>query len=190
MTLASAGRRDNDHRIYSLWIVTTILLSPIAWHHYLVLLVLPFVQMAIAVLNDRARPRELWMATASYLLACVSVPITFQLLAHPTAFQRAFPSLSVPLLETGFSRFFGHYRRAQVIVHGAGGVLLQHLKEHQLHTDMRHGDRIFCFTTCGWMMWNWLVSGLASGATLLLYDGSPFHPHPEILFATTRKASG
>ena len=102
VTLASVGRRDDDFRIYSLWIVTTILLSPIAWHHYLVLLVLPFVQMAIAVLNDRARPRELWMATASYLLACVSVPITFQLLAHPTAFQRAFPSLSVPLLETGF----------------------------------------------------------------------------------------
>jgi len=68
------------------------------------------------------------------------------------------------------------------IVHGAGGVLLQHLKEHQLHTDVRPGDRIFYFTTCGWMMWNWLVSGLASGATLLLYDGSPFHPHPGILF--------
>ena len=68
------------------------------------------------------------------------------------------------------------------IVHGAGGVLLQHLKEHQLHTDVRPGDRIFYFTTCGWMMWNWLVSGLASGATLLLYDGSPFHPHPAILF--------
>ena len=62
------------------------------------------------------------------------------------------------------------------IVHGAGGVLLQHLKEHQLHTDVRPGNRIFYFTTCGWMMWNWLVSGLASGATLLLYDGSPFHP--------------
>lgn len=68
------------------------------------------------------------------------------------------------------------------IVHGAGGVLLQHLKEHQLHTDVRPGDRLFYFTTCGWMMWNWLVSGLASGATLLLYDGSPFHPHPAVLF--------
>ena len=68
------------------------------------------------------------------------------------------------------------------IVHGAGGVLLQHLKEHQLHTDVRPGDRIFYFTTCGWMMWNWLVSGLASGATLLLYDGSPFHPSGNALF--------
>ena len=65
------------------------------------------------------------------------------------------------------------------IVHGAGGTLLQHLKEHQLHTDIKRGDRLFYFTTCGWMMWNWLVSGLASGATLLLYDGSPFYPNPQ-----------
>lgn len=62
------------------------------------------------------------------------------------------------------------------IVHGAGGSLLQHLKEHQLHCDLRRDDRLFFFTTCGWMMWNWLVSGLASGATLVLYDGSPTHP--------------
>jgi acetoacetyl-CoA synthetase len=68
------------------------------------------------------------------------------------------------------------------IVHGAGGTLLQHLKEHQLHTDIRRGDRLFYFTTCGWMMWNWLVSGLASGATLLLYDGSPFYPNANVLF--------
>lgn len=68
------------------------------------------------------------------------------------------------------------------IVHGAGGVLLQHLKEHQLHADLRLGDRLFYFTTCGWMMWNWLVSGLASGATLLLYDGSPFAARGNILF--------
>jgi acetoacetyl-CoA synthetase len=68
------------------------------------------------------------------------------------------------------------------IVHGAGGTLLQHLKEHQLHTDIKPGDRLFYFTTCGWMMWNWLVSGLASGATLLLYDGSPFYPSGQILF--------
>ena len=60
------------------------------------------------------------------------------------------------------------------IVHGAGGTLLQHLKEHILHGDVRPGDRLFYFTTCGWMMWNWLASGLAAGATLLLYDGSPF----------------
>ncbi|UCH47446.1 MAG: acetoacetate--CoA ligase [Betaproteobacteria bacterium] len=68
------------------------------------------------------------------------------------------------------------------IVHGAGGTLLQHLKEHQLHTDLKRGDRLFYFTTCGWMMWNWLVSGLASGATLLLYDGAPTYPSPSVLF--------
>ncbi len=68
------------------------------------------------------------------------------------------------------------------IVHGAGGTLLQHLKEHQLHVDLKRGDRLFYFTTCGWMMWNWLVSGLASGATLLLYDGSPLIAGGRILF--------
>ena len=62
------------------------------------------------------------------------------------------------------------------IVHGAGGTLLQHQKEHLLHTDLKRSDRVFYFTTCGWMMWNWLASGLATGATLVLYDGSPFHP--------------
>ena len=60
------------------------------------------------------------------------------------------------------------------IVHGTGGTLLQHLKEHRLHSDVKPGDRLFYFTTLGWMMWNWLASGLASGATLLLFDGSPF----------------
>jgi acetoacetyl-CoA synthetase len=68
------------------------------------------------------------------------------------------------------------------IVHGAGGTLIQHLKEHQLHCDIQAGDRVFYFTTCGWMMWNWLVTALASGATLLLYDGSPFHPDGNVLF--------
>jgi len=68
------------------------------------------------------------------------------------------------------------------IVHGHGGTLLQHLKEHRLHCDLKPGDRLFYFTTLGWMMWNWLVSGLASGATLLLYDGSPFAARGRILF--------
>ncbi len=68
------------------------------------------------------------------------------------------------------------------IVHCHGGVLLQHLKEHQLHADIRSGDRLFYFTTCGWMMWNWLMSGLASGAALLLYDGSPFAADGKVLF--------
>lgn len=68
------------------------------------------------------------------------------------------------------------------IVHRAGGVLIEHLKEHQLHTDIQVNDRAFYYTTCGWMMWNWLVTMLASGATLLLYDGSPLFPNKYILF--------
>ena len=68
------------------------------------------------------------------------------------------------------------------IVHGQGGTLLQHLKEQRLQTDVKPSDRVFYFTTLGWMMWNWLVSMLASEATILLYDGAPFHPGPEAVF--------
>ena len=68
------------------------------------------------------------------------------------------------------------------IVHGHGGSLLQLLKEHVLHTDISAADRLFYFTTCGWMMWNWLVNGLASGATLILYDGSPFFDDGHVLW--------
>jgi len=68
------------------------------------------------------------------------------------------------------------------IVHGAGGTLIQHLKELVLHTDVKREDRLFYYTTCGWMMWNWFVSGLAVGATLVLYDGSPFHPDGNALW--------
>ena len=68
------------------------------------------------------------------------------------------------------------------IVHSVGGTLLQHVKELALHTDVQVDDRIFYYTTCGWMMWNWLISSLSQGATLVLFDGSPFHPHQQILF--------
>lgn len=68
------------------------------------------------------------------------------------------------------------------IVHSAGGILLKHLSEHQFHCDLKPGDRLFYFTTLGWMMWNWLVSGLATGATLMLYDGNPFYPNPTALW--------
>ena len=68
------------------------------------------------------------------------------------------------------------------MVHGAGGTLLQHLKEHVLHGDLTAEDRLFYFTTCGWMMWNWLVSGLAVGCTIVLYDGSPLQRHKPILW--------
>ena len=68
------------------------------------------------------------------------------------------------------------------ITHGAGGTLIQHLKELMLHTNLRRSDRICYFTTCGWMMWNWLVSSLAVGATVVLYEGSPFYPSPAAMF--------
>ncbi|MEE8187574.1 MAG: acetoacetate--CoA ligase [Kiloniellales bacterium] len=72
--------------------------------------------------------------------------------------------------------------KPKCIVHGQGGTLLQHLKEHRLLCDVKRDDRLFYFTTCGWMMWNWLVSGLGSEATLLLYDGAPFYPDGNVLF--------
>ena len=72
--------------------------------------------------------------------------------------------------------------KPKCITHRALGVLLMHLKEHQLHCDIRSGDRVLYFTTCGWMMWNWLVSVLASGATAVLFDGNPAHPSPAALF--------
>ncbi len=72
--------------------------------------------------------------------------------------------------------------KPKCIVHGAGNMLLLHMKEHQLQVDVKPGDRVFYFTTCGWMMWNWMVTALASGAALVLYDGSPFYPDWRILF--------
>ncbi len=72
--------------------------------------------------------------------------------------------------------------KPKCITHKVGGVLLQHLKEHRLHTDIKKGDRVFYFTTCGWMMWNWLVSALACEAALVLYDGAPFYPDGRVLW--------
>ncbi|MBL6999627.1 MAG: acetoacetate--CoA ligase [Gammaproteobacteria bacterium] len=72
--------------------------------------------------------------------------------------------------------------KPKCITHKAGGVLLQHLKEHRLHSNIQQGDRVFYFTTCGWMMWNWLVTALATQATLVLYDGAPFYPDGNVLW--------
>ena len=99
-------------------------------------------------------------------------------------FAAAAPAPRPAIIESAFTRLpFDHplyimyssgtTGKPKCIVHGAGGTLLQHLKEHRLHVDLRPEDVFFYFTTCGWMMWNWLVSGLATGATVLLYDGSP-----------------
>ncbi len=95
--------------------------------------------------------------------------------------QRAFDDPLYVLYSSGTTG------KPKCIVHGVGGTLIQHLKEHRLHTDLDRDDVLFFFTTCGWMMWNWLVSGLASGATLVLYDGSPFHPGPGALLDVAQR---
>ena len=107
-----------------------------------------------------------------------------------TTWQRVLesPPLSEPLPRFAFDHPLyvlfssGTTGRPKGIVHGQGGTLLQHLKEHQLHVDLRPGERLFYYTTTGWMMWNWLVSGLASGATLVLWDGSPAWPTADALW--------
>jgi acetoacetyl-CoA synthetase len=73
------------------------------------------------------------------------------------------------------------------MVQGAGGVLIQQIKEHMLHVDLKREDNLFYATTCGWMMWNWLLCGLSQGATITLYDGNPFHPDPEVLWRLAEK---
>ncbi len=122
---------------------------------------LPSVRTGIMVhyLGDDALPDDPRMARWTELLAKVeSAPLQFARLPfdHPLYILYSSGTTGLP----------------KCMVHSAGGTLLQHLKEHRLHGDLRPGDRLFYFTTCGWMMWNWLASGLAAGATLVLYDGS------------------
>jgi acetoacetyl-CoA synthetase len=104
------------------------------------------------------------------------------------AFMKAFASQPIAYTRLPFDHpvyilySSGTTGAPKCIVHGAGGTLVQHLKEHQLQCDLHASERMFYFTTLGWMMWNWLASGLASEATLLLYDGSPFAPNPAVLW--------
>ena len=125
---------------------------------------LPSVQRVVVVANvvatpDLSRLRDA-VHFADFGTAGAPLQFTRQPFDHPLYILYSSGTTGVP----------------KCIVHGAGGTLLQHLKEHQLHADVQPGDRLFFFTTCGWMMWNWLASALASQATIVLYDGSPFHP--------------
>ncbi len=128
-------------------------------------IVVPFLGEAERVAADL--PDAVSLDTALAPFAAKPVAYTRVPFAHPLTILFSSGTTGVP----------------KCIVHSVGGTLLQHLKEHRLHSAIGAGDRVFYFTTLGWMMWNWLVSGLASDATLLLFDGSPFHSGPETLFA-------
>ena len=123
------------------------------------------VQALNGSLNGQSRRAETW---GDAVLAREPQPLTFERFpfTHPLYILFSSGTTGMP----------------KCIVHSGGGTLLKHLSEHRLHSDIKPGDRLFYFTTLGWMMWNWLVSGLANGATLLLYDGSPFHPSGNILW--------
>jgi acetoacetyl-CoA synthetase len=120
--------------------------------------IVPYLGDAAKVAAQVPRARTL----EDFLKAYAPKPLTFERLPfnHPVYILYSSGTTGVP----------------KCIVHGAGGTLLQHVKEHRLQCDLRAGERLFYFTTCGWMMWNWLASGIGSGATLLLFDGSPFAP--------------
>ena len=112
--------------------------------------------------QSRERKSRAHAALEDFLKAHAPKPLTFARLPfnHPVYILFSSGTTGVP----------------KCIVHGAGGTLLQHMKEHRLQCDLRAGEHLFYFTTCGWMMWNWLASGIGSGATLVLFDGSPFAP--------------
>lgn len=131
---------------------------------------LPSVKAVVMVSYDPAQPVAMTGTTAY-------ADVVGRYAPKPIAFTR------VPFRQPLFIMFSsGTTGKPKCIVHGVGGTLLQHLKEHALHCDERVGDKVFYYTTTGWMMWNWQMSALAVGASLCLYDGSPFSPNGLILF--------
>ena len=149
---------------------------------------LPDLQAVIVLDESSAAGRKkLSVACPVYTLAetLAAAPTPDETTATPPG-RRAFQALPFnhPLYIVYSSGTTGQPKK---IVHGAGGTLLKHICEHRLHGDLRENDRLFYATTCGWMMWNWLVSGLATGCTLLLYDGHPFTPRPDFLWELAEK---
>ena len=149
-------------KLDSLELVASLLAQLSSIEH---VVVIPYIeaQPRLDALGAAATRARLWrqFGTAGAALTFVALPFN-----HPLYILYSSGTTGVP----------------KCIVHGAGGTLLQHRKEHLLHTDLKRHDRLFYFTTCGWMMWNWLMSALATGATLVLYEGSPFHPNPAALW--------
>ncbi len=131
---------------------------------------LPALEQLIIISYVDPTPKLQGLTNTQLFSDCLSQP------ANPTEYTPV--GFSDPLYILYSSGTTG---KPKCMVHSVGGTLLQHLKEHQLHTDITRDDVFFFFTTCGWMMWNWLVSGLALGCTLVLYDGSPFHPTKHVL---------
>lgn len=137
---------------------------------------IPAIERVIVVAYDDSEPD----------IAAISGAVSWKDFVDPDASELEFASLPFdhPLYILYSSGTTG---LPKCMVHGAGGTLLQHLKELVLHTDLRRDDRVFYFTTCGWMMWNWLVSALAVGSTIVLYDGSPFAPRRDSLWEMAEK---
>jgi acetoacetyl-CoA synthetase len=148
----------NGRRIDSLTAVAGVLDKIASIEHTVVV---PFTGEGLSLDGIRASVHWQDFAEPGAQLECV--PLEFN---HPLYIMYSSGTTGVP----------------KCIVHGAGGTLVQHLKEHQLHCNIGPDDRVFYFTTCGWMMWNWLVSALTLGATIVLYDGSPFYEEGRTLW--------
>ncbi len=127
--------------------------------------------------------REVWFVGELDPAATFEAPVPVRRFADVLAHGQPPSFVAMPFDAPGFVLYSsGTTGAPKCLVHRGAGLLLKHASEHRWHLDVRPGDRVFWFTTCGWMMWNWLVSALAAGATVILYDGSPFHPQADHLW--------